>query len=149
MARLIGAGQAVATTAALTTTFNSSGTFAPATSTFDALVIAGGGGGGVENVSVGVGGGGGAGGFREVEEVEQEIQVVLVAELLYIINGHLHITMQEHLQMVIHLPPHHHKEILVVIECLLDQMFQAVAVEQEVQESLEELVDLQILEYQE
>ena len=50
MPRLIGATQAVATTAALTTTFNSSGTFDPAAPTFDALVIAGGGGGGVENV---------------------------------------------------------------------------------------------------
>jgi hypothetical protein len=85
----------------------------------------------------------------EHQEVEQEIQVVLVAELLYIINGYLHITMQEHLQMEIHLPHHHHKEILVVIECLLEQMFQAVAVEQEVQELLVVLVDLQILEYQE
>ena len=69
MPRLIGAAQAVATTAALTSTFNSSGTFNPVTATFDALVIAGGGGGGVENVSVGVGGGGGAGGFREVEDI--------------------------------------------------------------------------------
>tara|TARA_R110000772_G_scaffold149126_1_gene259797 strand:- start:380 stop:583 length:204 start_codon:yes stop_codon:yes gene_type:complete len=51
--------------------------------------------------------------------------------------------------MEIHLPHHQHKDFLVVIECLVGQIFLAVAVEQGVQVKLVELVDLQILEYQE
>jgi len=60
MSKLIGAAQ-TATLGDKITTFTSSGTFTPAVSTVDYLVVAGGGGGSSKSVSSG---GGGAGGFR-------------------------------------------------------------------------------------